>query len=468
MNSTSHVGSTEGKVVVIGGGGGGLCAAIAAVDAGAGEVVLLEKLPHVGGDTLISDQIISAAGTELQKKAGIADTPHQYLIDHLKGGRYKSDLILAATLIQNGVSAWAWLADKGCQFPGPEALHVQHDHSLARSVKLLPPGMIPPLKQAALARGVQILFKTRATELIAQDGRVVGVKAECEEQPVEFQADSVILASGGFGRNQEMIKEICPALMEAVSWSSPGNTGDGILMAKAIGANVVSYPDMPLDAFRVIQTGADVKHKVLHPTYIMAHMRAQGGILVGTDGKRFYDEMGRSFEMVQAAMAHGPFYFLIFDARMATPTSWLREKTFEAQLESAVQDGFVAAQAPTLAELAEKMAVSPSTLKETIARWNGDVEGGQDTEFGRTEGLGKIEQPPFYALRYKPAIVQTLGGLKINARAQVLDQAGRPIPGLYAVGQVTGGVHGADYIGGSALLELVVFGVIAGENAVRL
>jgi len=467
MKSANSGGSKNNKVVVVGGGGGGLCAAIAASEAGAGEVTLLEKLPHLGGDTIISDQIISAAGTELQAKAGIVDTPHQYLVDHLKGGRYKSDIVLAATLIQKGAAAWAWLADKGCQFPGPEALHVQHDHSLARSVKLLPPGMIPPLKQAALARGVQIFYNTRATDLLVEDGRGVGVKAEQDGQPVTYQADSVILASGGFGRNREMVKETCPALVEAVSWSSPGNTGDGIQMAQAIGAAVVSYPDMPLDAFRVIQTGADVKHKVLHPTYMMAHTRAQGAILVGADGKRFYDEMGRSFEVVQAAMTHGAFYFLIFDGRMATATAWLPEKTFEAQLESAVNDGLVAAQAPTLAELAEKIAIPSTALEATVAQWNRDVEGGKDTAFGRTESLGKIEQPPFYALRYKPAIVQTLGGLRISPQAQVLDSMGRPIPGLYAVGQITGGVHGADYIGGSALLELAVFGVIAGENATR-
>jgi fumarate reductase flavoprotein subunit len=455
------------KIVIIGCGGGGLCAAIAAIDAGTSQVTVLEKLAYAGGDTLIADQIISAAGTELQKQAGIEDTPHQYLIDHLKGGRYKSDIVLAATLIKNGAQAWDWLADKGCQFPGPEALHVQHDHTIARSVKLLKPGMVPTLKKTALERGVQIMFETPAKELVLRDGKVVGVKAEREGQEIEIPADSVILASGGFGRNKKMIKEMCPALSAAVAWTSPGNTGDGIVMAKAIGADVIHYPDMPLDSFRVIQCGADVKHKVLHPTYILAQTRAMGAILVSTDGKRFYDEMGKSYEMVQAAIARGPFYFLIFDARMATPSSWLPEKTFEEQLEAAVKDGLVAAQAPSLEELAEKINVPPTALVETVTRWNQDVDAGQDTEFERSEGLGPIQDPPFYALRFKPAIVQTLGGLRINPDAQVLNQAGQPIPGLFAVGQVTGGVHGADYIGGSSFLELVVFGVIAGENAVR-
>jgi fumarate reductase flavoprotein subunit len=459
------------KIVVVGGGGAGLCAAIAAADTaaadGGSEVLLLEKSSHLGGDTIISDQIISAAGTKLQQEAGIADTPHQYLMDHLKGGRYKSDLVLAATLIQSGAAAWDWLADKGCQFPSAKALHVQHDHSIARSVKLVPPGMIPPLKQAALARGIQILFETRATALMLQEGRVAGVKAEKDGQTLELKADGVILACGGFGRNREMIRDACPALAEAVSWSAAENTGDGITMAKAVGADVIHYPDLPLNAFRVIQCGSDVKHKVLHPTYLLAQTRSQGGILVSTDGKRFYDEMGPSSEMVQAAMARGPFYFLIFDARIATPSPWLPEKTFEAQLDSAVRDGLVAAQAPTLEELADKITVPSSALAETVARWNADVQAGQDSEFGRTEGLGKIEQPPFYALRLKPTIVQTLGGLRINAQAQVLDREGHAIPGLFAAGQVTGGVHGADYIGGSSLLELVVFGVLAGQNAVR-
>jgi fumarate reductase flavoprotein subunit len=456
------------KVVVVGGGGGGLCAAIAAKDAGASDVTLLEKLPHLGGDTLISDQIISAAGTPLQAQAGIVDTPHDYLIDHIKGGRNKSDLVLAATLIQSGPAAWEWLAAKGCKFPGPEALHKQHDHTATRSVKLLPPGMAPALKQTALDMGVKILFETAATGLITRDGKVAGVKALQAGNEVEFEADAVILATGGFSRNAEMVRNTCYALREAVSWSSPGNTGDGIVMAQSLGAAVIDYPDLPLNAFRVIQTGSDVKHKVLHPTYLLGQTRALGAILVGTDGKRFHDEMGRSNEIVQAAIARGPVFYNVFDSRIATPSRWLPEKTFEDQWNEAIRDGMVGAKADTVAELAEQIGVPADALVATVERWNQDNAAGADSEYGRKESLGTIEQAPFYAMCFKPAIVQTLGGLRINPQAQVLDTEGQPIPGLYAVGQVTGGVHGADYIGGSSLLELAVFGKLAGETAVQL
>lgn len=455
------------RVIVVGGGGAGLCAAIAAAEAGADKVLLLEKMPQLGGDTIISGQVISAAGTPLQEEAGIEDTPHQYLIDHLKGGRYKSDIMLAATLIQNGANAWAWLTDHGCNFPGPEGLHIQHDHTIARSVKFAPPGLIGPLKQTAEEREVEIILNTQVTDLLVTDGQVIGVKAEQDGETLHFDADRVILTTGGFGRNQAMIQTRCPALSEAVSWNAMGITGDGIIMAQAVDADVVHYPDMPLDAFRVIQSGADVMRKVLHPTYLLAQIRELGGILVSTDGRRFYDEMGRSYEMVQAAMAQGPFYFLIFDARMATPSPWLPEETFEAQWESAITDGLVAAEAPTLEELAEKLELPSDALRETVNRWNADVAAGTDTAFGRTEGLGTIEEAPFYAMRLKPAIVQTLGGLRITPDAQVLDKDGHVISGLFAAGQVTGGVHGADYIGGSALLEIAVFGAIAGTKAVN-
>ena len=462
VNKTSSKGM---KIFVVGGGGAGLCAAIAAVDAGAAEVILLEKSHLLGGDTLISGNIISAAGTRLQKEAGIEDTPHQYLIDHIQGGRYKSDLILAATLVQNGAAAWDWLMDKGCQFPGPDGLHIQHDHTIARSVKLVSPGMVPVLKQAALARGVQILFEAPARSLIVEDGKVLGLKIEQNGQEIELRADSVVLACGGFGRNAQMVRETCPALAEAVSWNAPGNTGDGIKMAVAAGADVIDYPEMTLNAFRVIQSGADVKHKVLHPTYLLAGTRALGSILVSTDGKRFYDELGRSYEMVQAAMQRGPCYFNIFDARIAQPSPWLPEKTFEEQWQSAIQDGMVAAQATSLEALAQQIGLPAAALAETVARWNQAVDAGKDSEYGRSEGLGKIETPPFYAYKLKPAIVQTLGGLRINPQTQVLTAERKPIPGLFAAGQITGGVHGADYIGGSSLLELVVFGVIAGHYA---
>ncbi|MBN2006262.1 MAG: flavocytochrome c [Anaerolineae bacterium] len=457
---------TTRKVVVVGGGGAGLCAAIAAADAGAAEVTLIEKTGLVGGDTLISGQVISAAGTRLQKAAGIEDSPAHYLAELLKGGRYRSDPLLAATLVEHGAAAWDWLEATGCKFPGPEGLHVQHDHTIARSVKFAPPGLVGPLKGAAEARGVRIVLNTKATQLIVESGRVAGVEAEQDGAMMTFPAGGVVLATGGFGRNPDMIRAVCPALAEAVSWSMPGMTGDGIVMAQALGADVVDNRDLPLDSFRVIQSGADVKQQVLYPTYLLAQIRGLGGIFVGVDGRRFYDEMGRSNEMVQAAMARGPHYYLIFDTRMAQPSPWLKGDTFAAQMEIAVNDGMAASKAPTLPELAAKIGVDPDVLIETVTAWNRDVDANTDTEFGRVEGLGKLETPPFYAFRYKPAIVQTLGGLRINPQAQVLDKSGNPIPGLFAAGQVTGGVHGADYIGGSALLEVVVFGILAGQHAI--
>ncbi|MBN1311741.1 MAG: flavocytochrome c [Anaerolineae bacterium] len=447
------------KVIVVGGGGAGLCASIAAVEAGAAGVTLMEKMPKLGGDTIISGMVISAGGTHLQEQAGVQDTPHQYLIDLLAGGRYTSDLMLAATLVQSGPAAWEWLTKHDCQFPGPEGLHVQHDHTLARSVKFAPPGMISPLKQAAEARGVNIMLSSPVQSLVLEDGRVAGVIGEKDGQTTEYLADSVILATGGFGRNKDMVNQYNPKFAEAASWNSLGITGDGITLAQAAGADVVQ-----MEALRIIQTGADVRVKVLHPTYLMGQIRALGGILVNPDGKRFYDEMGRSYEMIHAAMAHGPFYFLIFDAKMATPSQWLPEKTFEEQLNAAVKDGMVAMQADTVKELADQMGAP--ALVETVQRWNADTAEGEDTVCRRIEGLNPITEPPFYAIRYKPAIVQTLGGVRIDTRARVLDQSGRPIPGLYAAGQVTGGIHGADYIGGSALLECAVYGIIAGQQAV--
>ncbi len=455
------------SIIVVGGGGAGLCAAIAAADGGASHVLLLEKMPRLGGDTIISGQVISAAGTDLQAQAGIEDSPQHYLTDLIAGGRYRNDMHLAVTLVENGATAWKWLEEQGCSFTGSEGLHIQHDHTAARSVKFAPPGMIGPLKQAAEARGVEILLETPATRLLVEEGRVVGVAALQDGEPVTFRADSVILASGGFGRNKEMITEISPALVEAVSWSMPSNTGDGIAMAKVAGADVVHNADLPLDSFRVIQSGADVQRQVLYPTYLLGQIQSLGGILVSPGGERFADELGRSREIVRAAMAEGPFYFLIFDAEMATPSPWLKGETFEAQWEIAVKDGMLGEQAETLAELAEKMDIDAENLLQTVATWNQAVEAGADEVFGRAESLGKIEIAPFYAIRYKPAIVQTLGGLRINPEAQVLDREGSPVPGLFAAGQVTGGVHGADYIGGSALLEVVVFGVIAGKNAAR-
>ena len=354
-------------VIVVGGGGAGLCASIAAVEAGADEVILMEKTSKLGGDTSISGLVISAGGTPLQKQAGIEDTPHQYLIDHLTGGRYTSNVMLSATLVQNGAAAWDWLAEHGCRFPGPAGLHVQHDHTLARSVKFEPPGMISPLKQAAEAKGVKIMLDSPVQSLMVKAGRVTGVIVDNNGQATEYPADSVILATGGFGRNKDMVSQYSPKFSESVSWNALGITGDGIELAQAAGADLVQ-----MDALRVIQTGADVRVKVLYPTYLMGQIRALGGILVAPDGRRFYDELGRSYEMVHAAMACGPFYFLIFDAKMALPSQWLPEKTFEDQLNTAIADGLVVMQANTLEELADQMGAP--ALVETVQRWNADTE----------------------------------------------------------------------------------------------
>jgi fumarate reductase flavoprotein subunit len=293
------------------------------------------------------------------------------------------------------------------------------------------------------------MYNTKATELISKDGTVTGVKAESNDTNYTIKAKAVILATGGFGNNEDMIVQYREDLKGTVTTSAPGITGDGIVMAEEVGADLV-----------------DIDQIQLHPTVeqktsmlITESVRGDGAILVNQDGKRFTDEL-LTRDVVSAAELEQPgsYAYIIFDQR-------LREglKATEKYISTGIT-----VEGETIEDLAAKIDVDPKTLAETLNNWNKYVADKNDPDFGRTTGMEKdLSQAPYYAIKIAPGIHHTMGGVHIDTSAEVIGKDGNKIPGLFAAGEVVGGVHGGNRIGGNAVADIVVFGKIASDSAVE-
>lgn len=435
-------------IVIVGAGGAGMAAAITAKQAGK-NVILLEKMPYAGGNTTKATGGMNAAETHYQAEAGIEDTIEQFVTDTMNGGKNVNDEALVRTMAQQSAAAIEWLDSIGAPLPKVSfsggatnaRIHAPEDGSGVG-------GYLVDAFSAELERqGIEIMMNTKATELIMKDGAAAGVMAESDEAVYTINAKAVILATGGFGANEEMYTQYRPDLKGTVTTNAPGATGDGIVMAQAAGAALV-----------------DIEQIQLHPTVeqttsmlITEGVRGDGAILVNQSGERFVNEL-LTRDVVSAAELEqeGCYAYVIFDQR-------LREGL--KATEKYVANGLTV-EGATVEELAGKLGIDPAALSKTVSDWNAAVAAGEDAAFGRTTGMEEdLSVAPYYAIKVAPGIHHTMGGVKIDTETHVIDTEGAIIPGLYAAGEVTGGVHGANRIGGNAVADIVVFGRIAGSSA---
>ena len=311
--------------------------------------------------------------------------------------------------------------------------------------------MIPLLEDACEANeNITILFETTANEIIMVDGAAKGIKATGKTgNTVTVNADAVILASGGFGANLDMVAELKPELKGFMTTNAAGLQGQGIAMAQAVGAAVVDMEQIQIHPTVQFDTAA----------LITEGLRGDGAILVNAEGKRFIDEVGTRDVVSAAEIAQtGSYSWLIVDQRMLDASSTIA---------GYVKKGFVFS-GETYEALAEKIGVPAEAFAETMNAWNACVAAKEDKEFGRVSFANPLDTAPYYAIKVTAGIHHTMGGVKINTETQVLNEAGEAIPGLYAAGEVTGGVHGANRLGGNAVSDFVVFGRIAGDEAAEL
>ena len=487
------------EIVVVGAGGAGMVAALQAVENGAESVIIVEKSWLAGGNTIRSTGGMNAAVTpnqdnyEFKANAGVEKTlntaekswadnadvmalytvvkaqydaykanPEGYfdsvelmMLDTLIGGNGINDMELVHTLAKNSADGIAWLKNaQGADLIevgafGGASVNRIHKPVNAEGKTVSVGGYLVPILEANCKANdkITMLFETKATEIIMANGAAAGVVVTDANGSYKINAEAVVLASGGFGANNDMVASFQPTFDGYITTNDPNITGDGIVMAQAVGAAVV-----------------DMEQIQLHPTVyqktaalITEGLRGDGAILVNKEGLRFFDEVSTRDKVSAAEFAQTDgVAYLIVDQAMVD--------------KSAVIAGYISKGMTTTGATYEELATAtgitdPAAFAATMAKWNACVEAGKDEEFGRTSFANKLDTAPYYAIEVGPGVHHTMGGLKINSNAEVLDAKGAAIAGLYAAGEITGGVHGGNRLGGNAVADIVVFGRIAGTSA---
>ena len=484
-------------IVIVGAGGAGMTAAIAAANEGK-NVVIVESQAMVGGNSVRSTGGMNAAKTpaqdenEFAESAGVektletaasewagneaitalADTvagqwaeyqanPVGYFdsvelmeLDTLIGGHGTNDPALVEALCSNSADAIAWLSEQGIELTSVSSFGGASVKRIHRPVdsegKTISVGsyMIPLLQAKCEELGVEFIMNTTANEILTDaNGAAVGIAATDKNgAAVTVNAKAVILATGGFGANLDMVVEYKPDLAGFMTTNAPGAQGQGIDMAVAIGAGTVDMDQIQIHPTVEANTAA----------LITEGLRGDGAILVNAEGNRFTDEVGTRDVVSAAEIAQtGSYSWLVIDQAMADASS---------VIQGYIKNGYTVT-GETYEELAEAMGVDAAAFAATMDKWNAAVAAGVDEEFGRTSFANPLDTAPYYAIKVTAGIHHTMGGLTINPQTQVLAGDGTVIDGLYAAGEVTGGVHGGNRLGGNAVADFVVFGRIAGEQA---
>ena len=489
--------TVDADIVIVGAGGAGMTAAITAAEEGK-SVVILESQSMVGGNSVRATGGMNAGKTvyqdenEFGEAAGVEKTlktaaekyadnetitalaktvseqwaeyqanPTGYFdsvelmeLDTMVGGKGINDPELVETLCSNSADAIDWLDEHGitlhnvASFGGASVKRIHRPVDADGKTISVGSYMIPLLQENCEKAGVQILLNTTANEILTDaNGAAVGVKATgASGETVTVNAKAVVLTTGGFGANLDMVTEYKPELKGFMTTNAAGAQGQGIEMATAIGAGTVDMDQIQIHPTVEANTAA----------LITEGLRGDGAILVNADGKRFIDEVGTRDVVSAAEIAQtGSYSWLVVDQAMVDASS---------VIQGYIKKGYTVT-GETYEELGKAMGVDEAAFAETMNTWNGYVDAKNDPDFGRTSFANKLDTAPYYAIKVTAGVHHTMGGLTINTNTEVLKEDGSVIPGLFAAGEVTGGVHGANRLGGNAVADFTVFGRIAGKAA---
>lgn len=438
----------QADIVVIGAGGAGMSAAIEAAQNGATNVVVLEKMPQTGGNTIRTTGGMNAAETELQAKEGIEDSVELMVEDTMKGGKNLNDIGLVKILSEKSAEGVNWVNEIGGDlsevgmFGGASVKRI-HKPTGGAAVG---PMLVQTFNKNLEELNIPVMLETSAKQIIVDDGKVTGVMASNSEGEFQIDCKAVVLATGGFGANTEMVIENKAELEGFGTTNHGGATGDGIAMAKELQVELVDMDQ--------IQT-----HPTVHPetqTMYTEAVRGNGAILVNKEGKRFVNELLTRDVVSEAILGQTDKQaYLLFDQNVRDGLK---------AIEKYISAGIIF-ESDTIEGLAEQIGVDAAALAETIKAYEGYATAGKDEEFGRESMEEPLNNPKYYAGLCAPAIHHTMGGVKINTASEVLKVDGAKINGLFAAGEITGGVHGANRLGGNAVTDIVVFGRIAGKGA---
>ena len=440
-------------IVVVGAGGAGLSAAVAAAETGNLKIIVLEKQGIIGGNTNYSTGGINAAETDVQKELGIEDSKQLFFDDIMRGGKNENIPSLVWNFVNNAPATISWLTTMGADLSDVGLMagsSVKRTHR-PKGGTAIGPHLMKVLKEATAHQNIEIRTSNKVIGLLSSNGKVTGVKVQnADGSNYTLKAKAVIIATGGFGANLEMVTRLQPSLSGFATLNHPGATGDAFNWMTSLGGATIQLANIQ------IHPTAEATNHIL----ITEAVRGNGAILVNHSGKRFCNEMDTR-DVVSAAILRqqSEEAFLIFDQGVRKSLASI--ETYANQ--------HLLVQGNTLSELASLTGIPAESLMESIARYKAQQKAGVDNDFHRsaTEMTAPLETAPFYAVRVKPAIHHTMGGLSVNTETQVLKTDGTPIPGLYAAGEVTGGLHGANRLGGNGVADIVVNGRLAGLAAAR-
>jgi len=467
----------ETEIVVVGYGGAGAAAAIEAHDNGAA-VIIIEKASVAGGSTAISGGIIAGAGTSVQSARGITDSPEGMYKYYRAAGRGLDDPDMAKTLCENSAANIEWLIGMGMEFKYLYISGAEEYPEYSSITPVKPRGhsvggggaFFKVLKDACDKREINCLYDTKLREIVTSlEGEVVGIQVESKEKTLHIKAKkAVVLACGGYAYNTEMLKQYSfDKGYRAKYTGSVTHTGDGIRAGQMIGANLRCMGQIGVipAVQRPGQRIARIAHAPGDPGYLRRDDGHYSIIAVNTKGKRFTNESGNYNYVAYDMLLPGNLpNYLIFDekVRTAEPVNW---PPWSGNKNKDIEEG-TTKKADTIRELAVKIEVDPHVLEETVNNYNFNAEKGVDPEFGKTRDLAPVKTPPFYAFERIVGIHSTMGGLKINTAAQVINANGLVIRRLYAAGETTGGTIGLNYpAAGTAIQNAICYGRIAGRNA---
>lgn len=445
-------GGESADIVIIGAGGAGLTAATEAANKGA-KVIVLEKMSIVGGNTNYSTGGINASYTKEQERLGIKDDKETFFNDTMKGGYNLNDPDLVHTLVDNSAAIVEWLqspiigadlSDVGI-FGGATNKRIHRPQGGAA----IGAHLVPLLYKAAQAQGADIRLESKVIEILkGKNGEACGVKVESKGKSYNINAKAVIVATGGFGANAEMVVEYRPNLAGFGTTNHKGATGDAVALVKPFDVKLVQ-----MDQIQTHPTVVPVKQVM-----ITEAVRGNGAVLINREGKRFCNEMlTRDVVSADILAQTGKTAYLVFGEEV--------HKSLKA-IDGYIKQGLTT-QGDTVADLASKLGMPADALEATLNTYNGYVAAGNDAEFERNPGSMDrgIAEGPFYAIEVGPAIHHTMGGVKINTKAEVINKDDNAVPGLFAAGEVTGGVHGGNRLGGNAVADICVFGKISADSA---